>query len=94
MPPPRFSVRQLDSEMVPDGYHFEVTTDTPCHLWLRWTLKNPRTHKDPELKRGSYFPEKVRFCFVEYHDNEQEEPGDTLSHTFYKQEWPVCFSVD
>ena len=90
MPPPHFSIRQLDSQQVPDGYHFVVTTDTPCHLWLRWTLEKPRTHKDPLLRRGAYFPEKVRFCFVEYLDNEQQEAGDTLTHTFLKQEWPVC----
>ncbi|MBA7677018.1 hypothetical protein ES703_85266 [subsurface metagenome] len=90
MPPSRFSVRELESQQVPDGYHFTVTTDSPCHLYLRWTLEKPRTHKDPILRRGVYFPEKVRFCFVEYHDNEQEEAADTLAHTFLKQEWPVC----
>lgn len=30
------------------------------------------------------------FCFVVYTDNEQEEAGDTLVHTFIKRPWPVC----
>ena len=30
------------------------------------------------------------FCFVVYNDNEQEEAGDTLIHTFVKRSWPVC----
>jgi hypothetical protein len=29
-------------------------------------------------------------CFTAYHDNEQEEAGDTLVHTFIKVDWPVC----
>ena len=57
---------------------------------MRWTLEKPRTHKDPVLRRGVYFPERVRFCFVEYLDNEQQEAGDTLTHTFIKLDWPVC----
>ncbi|MBA7642499.1 hypothetical protein ES703_50194 [subsurface metagenome] len=57
---------------------------------MRWTLEAPRTHKDPVFKRGAPFAEKVRFCFVEYRDNEQEEAGDTLTHTFIKLNWPVC----
>ncbi|GAI25453.1 unnamed protein product, partial [marine sediment metagenome] len=30
------------------------------------------------------------YCFDVYHDNEQEEAGDTLTHTFIKQNWPFC----
>ena len=30
------------------------------------------------------------FCFDAYEDNEQEEAGDTLQHTFIKEPWPVC----
>ncbi|MBA7589986.1 hypothetical protein ES708_32085 [subsurface metagenome] len=32
----------------------------------------------------------VRWCFVNWKENEQEEPGDTLVHTFIKPDWPVC----
>lgn len=90
MPPPRFSVRDLEQIQELTGYTFEVTTDVPCHLYMRWTVEKPRTHKDPVFKRGALFSEEVRFCFVEYEDNEQEEAGDTLIHTFIKHDWPIC----
>lgn len=90
MPPPRFSVRDIEQIIQKTGYIFIVTSDVPCHLFMRWTLEAPRTHKDPVFKRGAPFSEKIRFCFVEYLDNEQEEAGDTLSHTFIKLDWPVC----
>lgn len=90
MPPPRFSVRSISYTLLVDGFIIKVITDTPCHLFMRWTLENPRTHKDPELKRGAWFPERVRFCFVKYVDNEQIEAGDTLTHTFRKPDWAVC----
>ncbi len=90
MVPPRFSVRDVQSSKQLTGYIIVVTSDVPCHLFMRWTIENPRTHIDPELKRGAYFPARVRFCFVEYKDNEQQEAGDTLTHTFIKLGWPEC----
>ncbi|MBA7641850.1 hypothetical protein ES703_49535 [subsurface metagenome] len=90
LPPARFSVRDIQQTIQPVGYIIVVTTDIPCHLFMRWTLEKPRTHKDPVLRRGAYFPEKVRFCFVKYVDNEQGEAGDTLIHTFVKLDWPIC----
>ncbi|GAH32453.1 unnamed protein product, partial [marine sediment metagenome] len=30
------------------------------------------------------------YCFTVYHDNEQEEAGDTLTHTFIKTPWSYC----
>jgi len=32
----------------------------------------------------------VRLCFVAYQDNEQDEAGDTLLHTFTKPLWTPC----
>lgn len=90
MPPPRFSVRDIQQTIQLTGYIITVTTDVPCNLYMRWTLDKPRTHKDPVLRRGVYYPQKVRFCFVEYDDNWQEEEGDTLVHTFIKLGWPEC----
>lgn len=33
---------------------------------------------------------ELRFCFTVYEDNEQEEAGDTLTHTWIKPDWPPC----
>jgi len=90
MPPPRFSVRDVQFSQELTGYIITVTSDTPCHLFMRWTTEQPRTHVDPKWKRGYPFPAKIRFCFVVYKDNEQEEVGDTLEHTFLKLDWPHC----
>ncbi|MBA7572832.1 hypothetical protein ES708_14619 [subsurface metagenome] len=90
MPPPHFSVRDIQQHHHLTGYRLVITTDVPCRLFMRWTLEKPRTHKDPVFKRGAPFAEKVRFCFVEYQDNDQEEAGDTLTHTFIKLDWPGC----
>jgi len=32
----------------------------------------------------------VRFCFTVFEDNEQNEWGDTLEHTWWKDNWPAC----
>ncbi len=42
------------------------------------------------MRRGVAFAEDVRFCFTVFEDNEQEEAGDTLEHTWWKPSWPVC----
>ncbi|GAI10136.1 unnamed protein product [marine sediment metagenome] len=44
----------------------------------------------PSIRRGVAFAEDVRFCFTVFEDNEQKEPGDTLEHTWWKKNWPVC----
>lgn len=77
-------------EYLDDGYKFTAQTDVPCHLWCRMTTIEPQKHIIPSGERGTYLTGKVRFCFVVYEDNEQDEAGDTLIHTFYKHPWQVC----
>lgn len=72
------------------GYIIFVVTDRPCHLFMLWTNVDPRKHIDPVFERGLFIHSNPRFCFVAYEENEQEEPGDTLSHTFLKPDWRVC----
>ncbi len=87
---PHFSIRDVQYSIQLTGYIIVVTTDVPAHLWMRWTIEEIRKHFDPVIKRGASFPVKVRFCVVEYRDNEQAEAGDTLTHTFIKLNWPEC----
>ncbi|MBA7707830.1 hypothetical protein ES703_116713 [subsurface metagenome] len=54
------------------------------------TTTPPRKHALPSYRRGLYLQGDIRFCFVVYEDNEQDEPGDTLIHTFNKPAWPIC----
>ncbi len=85
-------VSYRDITFVPSdtGVRIIVTTDVACHVWLRVTLQQPWVHKQASYIRGLAIQDDVRFCFVTYHDNEQFEDGDTLIHTFYKTDWPVC----
>lgn len=94
-PPPNpsisnWTVVDLQQIQLTDGYKFIVTTDIPVHLYMRWTTIEPEIHSTPLLRRGLAMHVDKRFCFVAYHENEQEETGDTLVHTFTKTEWPVC----
>ena len=67
-----------------------VTTNFPCHLFMRWTLTKIRIHDLTHLVRGEAFMTDHYYCVDCYNDNEQEEAGDTLTHTFTKPNWPVC----
>lgn len=88
--PDLFSVRDVTWVLSADSVTLTVITDVPCHLWMRWTLTKPRIHSKASVRRGLALMKDVRFCFTTYHDNEQEEDGDTLVHTFLKPDWPVC----
>lgn len=84
------SVRDVQQIKLPDGYRIVAITDVPCHLWMRWSLVKPERHSQPRLRRGIALHTDVYLCFVAYHDNEQEEVGDTLEHTFVKHDWAHC----
>ena len=70
-----------------------VTTDVPCHLWLRYTNSPERMHLQVKTKRGLRFMANPYYCFVAYQEIEQNEAGDTTEHTFTWGPWAtnVCF---
>jgi hypothetical protein len=71
---------------------FTITTVTniKVHQFLRWTLVPPQKHIVPLIVRGATAGTYIDQCFVSYHDVEQNELGDTLTHTFTFTDWPVC----
>lgn len=83
-------ITQTTQERTTTGEKFVLFTNTPCHLWMRWTLIEPKIHLVPVMRRGIQVNTGLYFCFDVYHDNEQEEPADTLAHTFIKEPWPYC----
>lgn len=83
-------LKDLQYTYLDDGFTLVATTDVPCHLFCRMTSTPPRKHALPSYRRGLYLQGDIRFCFVVYEDNEQDEAGDTLIHTFVKDAWPVC----
>lgn len=84
------SVRDVQFTPSDKGVRIVVITDVPCHLWCRLTSQEPWVHKKATFKRGVFWKEDVRFCFTVYEDNEQYEDGDTLTHTYWKDDWPPC----
>ncbi len=62
-----------------------ATTDVPCHLELRHTRNPVRLHNRERNLRGLYIKGNPYFCFTAWVAIEQNEPGDTLIHTF---DWP------
>lgn len=85
-----FAILDISFTLTATNYIITVTTNVPCHLWLRHTTTKPIIHMDPRFKRGLPISAEPRFCFVVYADNEQFEIGDTLTHTFLKPDWPIC----
>jgi len=84
------SFRNVQFHPSTTGVRITAITDIPCHLYCRLSYKQPWIHKQPELRRGVQFATDVRFCFTVYEDNEQFEPGDTYTHTWWKPDWPPC----
>ncbi|MBA7538064.1 hypothetical protein ES705_30338 [subsurface metagenome] len=84
------SVRDIDFHPSETGVRIRVTTDVPSHLFLRLSSQTPRIHMKPSIRRGVAFAEDVRFCFTVFVDNEQDEVGDTVEHTWWEKNWPVC----
>ncbi len=88
--PCNISVRDIDFQPSDTGVRIRVTTDVPSHLFVRLSLKKPLVHMKPSIRRGVAFAEDVRFCFTVFGDNPQNEWGDTLEHTWWMEDWPVC----
>jgi len=79
---PRISFRDFAYTETPTGTQVVIITDIPCHLFIRWTILEPWIHSKPVLRRGMWLNDDVRFCFDVFSDCEQNEPGDTIIHTF------------
>lgn len=82
MPLLYWALLDIQQTITPTGYIIVTKTDVACHMWLRWTLKLPQKHPKAVITRGLTKMTDVRFCFVAFCDVEQEEEGDTFTHTF------------
>jgi len=80
----------ITQEQVEGGYHITLTTDTGCHLWLYWTDKEPWVHRRSTVERGLLVPWASYWCYVDWHTIEQNEAGDTTTHTFNWLGWETC----
>lgn len=80
----------LSSVPVAGGFDITLVTDVPSHLYLYWTDKEPWVHRRASVQRGLAVPWHSYWCFVVWHIIEQEEAGDTTTHTFIWRGWQVC----
>lgn len=87
---PSFLLTGYTSTWVGTTLHIVTTSDIACHMWLRWTNKELRMHKLSMYIRGVQRMGHPYYCFVEGQDIEQQEPGDTLTHTFDFPSWYLC----
>lgn len=72
------------------GLRVHIATTRICHLTLYWTDKEPWRHHTTRLVRGLLVPWGTYFCFVAWHAVEQNEAGDTFTHTFDLPAWLYC----
>lgn len=87
---PFWALLKIYQNDIEGGFIITTRTDVACHQWLRHTLKPPWSHPKPVLIRGIFMYNDARFCFVAYDDLEQDEPGDTIVHTFTWPGWTHC----
>jgi len=85
-----FVVRDLTYTDIVTGMIVTCYTNNPCHLWLRYTTTPTQKHVKTKMVRGAPVGTYIDQCFVVFTDVEQNEPGDTYTHTFTLDPWPVC----
>lgn len=85
-----WALLDIQQTAIAGGFQIVLTTDVPCHLFMRWTTTIPQQHSIPVYRRGLAMHADKYFCFDAYKDNEQEEANDTTTHTFIKVDWPTC----
>ena len=64
-----------------------ITTDTPVHLTLATTHVPTRIHNHATNTRGLPVLTDPKYCFVQPTLIDQDEPGDTIQHTFTWSPW-------
>lgn len=89
-PPNKWAPLSISQQTVLGGFIITIITDTPCHLKLYWTLAPPWAHSITRILRGLAVPWYTYWCFVKHRMIDQEEPGDTTTHTFIWLGWEVC----
>ena len=81
--PPRFLITDYHHGFAIGELHIKVITDIACHLWCCHTDKPLRVHNLADPVRGTTRMKYPYYCFVEFTELEQLEPGDTFHHRFH-----------
>lgn len=91
-PPPieNFATMNVNYPHFATATKIMLATSVPCHLSCYYTDKKPLKHHTSRIVRGLPVPWATYFCFVAWTAVEQNEPGDTLYHTFDITPWQYC----
>lgn len=92
MPLLYWALESIEQTRISGGFTVVTTTDVACHQWLRHTERVPQKHSKPVERRGLLISWDARFCFVAFDDLEQDEDGDTFTHTFTWTGWETCMT--
>lgn len=90
MPVLRFHLLTITHEQGVGEVLVTVTTNAACHLYLRYSDVFPRIHRKSMVRRGLATDWDARYCFTVYQHIEQNEAGDTFTHTFTWPDWENC----
>jgi len=85
--PNNFAVTSITYNVWDAVFNVETVSNTSCHLWCYYTFITPDKHRSTRNFRGKILPWGAYFCFVAWRIVEQDEPGDTLIHTFTFPSW-------
>jgi hypothetical protein len=85
-----FAVLDIAYDPTPTRVHIITHTNNPVHLTCYYSQEPPGRHKTSRTNRGITLPWGAYFCFVAYKSVEQQEPGDTTTHTFTIIPWVYC----
>jgi len=90
LPVCRWYLTSITDQQFDWGVRVTVTTDVAVHLYMRYSDNFPRIHAATREHRGVVMWGGVYHCFTAYHHIEQNEEGDTTTHTFDWPGWVYC----
>ncbi|GAG00664.1 unnamed protein product, partial [marine sediment metagenome] len=86
----RWALIDYQHSWVGNTKHLVLTTDRACHLWMRITRRYPYKRTRWVVFRGVAQRHSDAINFVIRSAIEQQEDGDTITHTFDFPDWEVC----
>ena len=90
----RFVILAIGYLNFDDYVKIRLQTPFVCHLYLHYTSNPVLKHPRSRTIRGITVPWGVYFCFTGFKTVEQDEPGDSLIHTFTVPDWPTCTTMN
>lgn len=89
---PHFYITKIEQLKIAGGWMIFVWTDIACDLRLYWSNTLHWKHPHPRAERGIIIWEDQYWCVGKQHFIEQNEPGETMAHSFTWTGWEVCWT--